>query len=561
MRRSYILNRILSIIMMLVFIVPSMAGTAFGAVSWPDGCYVASEGACVMDADSGVVLYEKNGYGAYYPASITKVMTALLTLENCEDLTEMVTFSREAVTIEEDNSTIIGASEGDSLTVLDCLYSLLFQSANEVANALAEHVGAKHPELKSEGDSDRDVFVKMMNERAAEIGCTNTHFNNPSGLTDPDHYTSPYDMCLIMAEACRNDRFVDIESHTYWTHAPIKRYPDPDDPWNTVYPKHSMLKRNSDRYYEGAFAGKTGYTSSAGNTLVTACERNGMTLVVTVMNAHNNHYNDTKRLFDYGYDNFESLYVNDYDDTASMVEEDLSVSGISLVEGVTLGIDEDCKVTIPRGGEFADITKELSLLEDGSARVIYSYGDRAVGSSALSVIPFGGDSVLEEASEDPLFDRLTGISEAEAAETETGPESLEAAGLTESVETADEESTAQAEAAAFSAAEASQETVSSGATVAAVQASSEGASAETAEEDGPMSGVTRVVLMILGAGVVIFAVALLIMLHIEKREAAARERRRKRRLRHTRDLTGQQNVNMDLLVQQSLRKNKRKRKR
>ena len=394
MRKPFSLNRILSIILMLIMTVSLFCGTAFGAVAWTDGCYVASEGACLIDADSGVVLYGKNKHTAFYPASITKVMTALLTLENCEDLTEMVTFSREAVTIVEENATIIGASEEDQLTVTDCLYSLLFQSANEVANALAEHVGAKHPDLKEEGESELDVFVKMMNQKAVELGCKGTHFNNPSGLTDPEHYTTPYDMCLIMAAACEDSRFVDIESHTYWTHAPIKRYPDPDDPWNTVYPKHSMLKRNSDRYYEGAFAGKTGYTMTAGNTLVTACERNGMRLIVTVMNAHNNHYNDTMRLFDYGYDNFESLYVNDYDNTDAMVTEDMSVSGISVVEGVTLGISEDSKVTIPRGGDFSEITKELVTDETGAARVVYYYGDREVGSSELQTVEFGGSRML-----------------------------------------------------------------------------------------------------------------------------------------------------------------------
>lgn len=510
---------------------------------------MASEGACVIDADSGVVLYGRNEREAFYPASITKVMTALLTLENCEDLTEMVTFSREAVVIEEENATIIGASEGDQLTVMDCLYSLLFQSANEVANALAEHVGAKHPELREEGDTDRDVFVKMMNAKAAELGCTNTHFNNPSGLTDEQHYTSPYDMCLIMAAACKNEEFVEIESHTYWTHAPIKRYPDPEDPWNTVYPKHSMLKRNSDRYYEGAFAGKTGYTSTAGNTLVTACERNGMTLVATVMNAHNNHYNDTVRLFDYGYDNFESLYVSDYDDTASMVEEDLSVGGIAVVDGYTLGIDSGCKVTIPRGGEFSEISKELRMDSGGGADIVYYYGDREVGSSRLLTMEFGGDTVLEEAKEDPLFRKLTegNADEAQAGEL-TGEDADAAAAAALGAAGAGAPAEASSEGSAGSQAD----------TASAKTAASEEAFSES---DSGLSGISRIIILILAGCALIFGVVLFISFQIEKREAKARERRRKRRLRHTRDMTGQQSVAMDMLVQQSLRKNKRKRKR
>ncbi|HIU88081.1 MAG TPA: D-alanyl-D-alanine carboxypeptidase [Candidatus Avilachnospira avistercoris] len=544
MCRSGFGNRILSFILMLIILVPNICGTVFAAVPWPEGCYVASEGACLIDADSGVVLYGQNENTAFYPASITKVMTALLTLENCEDLTEMVTFSREAVNIEEDNATIIGASEGDRLTVMDCLYSLLFQSANEVANALAEHVGSKHPELKQEGDSDRDVFVRMMNAKAAELGCTNTHFNNPSGLTDPDHYTTPYDMCLIMAAACNDARFVDIESHTYWTHAPIKRYPDPDDPWNTVYPKHSMLKRNSDRYYEGAFAGKTGYTMTSGNTLVTACERNGMRLIVTVMNAHNNHYNDTMRLFDYGYDNFESLYVNDYDDAVAQASDDLSIGGISVVEGVTLGIDPDCKVTIPRGGDFSEISKALEISEDGSASIIYRYGDRVVGSSELETVDFGSAETMKEAMEDPLFNKLMASSQAEELGTMATIGSAEAA--------PPEGTLPSTEAGAYAA------EASSGAER---QLESGYEAAAAGEEEPKLSGITRIIILILAGCALIFGAMLFINLQLEKREAKAREKRRRRRLRHTRDMTGQQNVAMDMLVQQSLRKNKRKRKR
>ena len=543
---SRFMKRITAAVLAAILVVPFFHGTAFGAmVPWPEGCYVASEGACIIDADTGVVLYGKNEHESFYPASITKVMTAILTLENCEDLTEMVTFSREAVTIEEDNSTIIGASEGDMLTVQDCLYSLLFQSANEVANALAEHVGAKHEELREEGESDRDVFVKMMNQKARELGCVNTHFNNPSGLTDPEHWTSPYDMCLIMAEACRDERFVEIESRTYWTHAPIKRYPDQNDPWNTVYPKHSMLKRNSDRYYEGAFAGKTGYTSSAGNTLVTACERNGMRLIVTVMNAHNNHYNDTQRLFDYGYDNFESLYISDYDDTAGMVEEDMSISGIALVDGTTLGIDDDSKVTVPRGGEFSDISKSLELSDDGSsADIVYYYGDRQAGRAQIGIIPLGGSMAVAEAREDPLFIALTAGSEMPKVQ-ETG-EIETVVSLSE--ETASEESMSDAEGQSAE--------ISSG-----QETSAAGEEAGSEDKGWRLSGVTRIVIVILAAFALVVAAVLGVTLHIEKREAKARERRRRRRLRHTRDLTGQQNIKMDMLVQQSLRKNKRKRKR
>ena len=141
-------NTLISAALCVAAAVTGLPVTSFAETAWPVGVTVQAEGACAMDADSGTILYGKNQDTPYFPASITKVMTALLVLENCEDLSEMVTFSQEAVELGEDNATIIGASAGDRLSVEDCLYSLLFQSANEVANALAEHVGAKFPELR-----------------------------------------------------------------------------------------------------------------------------------------------------------------------------------------------------------------------------------------------------------------------------------------------------------------------------------------------------------------------------------------------------------------------------
>ena len=412
-----LIKHIFKNIICLVLISSITASTFFtysyAVEPWPQNVYVASEGACLMDADSGAVLFGKDENGAYYPASITKVLTAIITLENCPNLSEQVTFSYDAVHIEEENSTIIGASEGDRLSVLDCLYSLLFQSANEVANALAEHVGAKHPELKEDGMSDRDVFIRMMNQKAAELGCRGSHFNNPSGLTDSDHYVTAYDMCLIMAAAIKNEQFLDIERHTYWTHAPIRRYPNADDPWNTVYPRHLMLKKSSSQYYSGTIAGKTGYTMTAGNTLVTACKRNGMTLVVCVLNAHANHYNDTRRLMDFGFDNFTSIKLSDYDSISDKVKNDFSIGGTPMTDAYTIGINSDARVSIPNTGSFAEVEKRLDIEDNGlsgtSARLIYTYGDRQVGSAQLKLIGIGAKNALDaEAKKDPLLARILG---------------------------------------------------------------------------------------------------------------------------------------------------------
>ena len=273
--------------------------------------------------------------------------------------------------------------------------------------------------------TDRDVFVRMMNDKAAELGCTGSHFNNPSGLTDSNHYTTAYDMCLIMAAAIENERFLDIESHTYWTHAPIKRYPDADDPWNTVYPKHLMLKRNSAQYYEGTIAGKTGYTTNAGNTLVTACERNGMTIVTCVLNGHATHYNDTIRLMDFGFDNFTSVNISEYDNINDTIQSDFSIGGVTLIDGYTMGVDPDTKVSIPKSGSYVDVEKTLNVAEDdgSEAEMIYSYGDRRVGSAELKLYDIGSsESILKEAETDPLLADILGVKIVTVADTDEAAE-------------------------------------------------------------------------------------------------------------------------------------------
>ena len=608
-----ILQKGISLVLATAMLCPLFAMPASALENWPEDCYVASEGACLMDASSGVVLFEKSAHEAYYPASITKVLTALITIENCENLSEQVTFSYDAVHIEEENSTIIGASEGDRLSVMDCLYCLLFQSANEVANAMAEHVGAKHPELKGEGENNRDVFVKMMNMKAEELGCRGSHFNNPSGLTDENHYTTAYDMCLIMAAAIRNETFLDIEAHTYWTHAPIRRYPDANDPWNTVYPKHMMLKRNSSQFYQGTIAGKTGYTMNAGNTLVTACRRDGMTLVTCVLNAHANHYNDTHRLMDFGYDNFSSLKVTDYDNTNAVIEKDFGIAGVSLVDSLTIGIDQDTRITIPKAGSFVEVRKTLRTgqdnTSDGLAELIYTYGDRQVGAASLKLVPLGGGTDLEtQIEEDPLLGELLGIETAVAEETaegegvtaedgatseeggaaENAAEANGAGGAAEAKagETAGAESTAEAagtdrtEGASGTAESISSKTAEAAGTSKAAEGSgtsgTEGAAGEGKESSrigkvlGAVRGffsrlwdnrIFRYVLMAVLGVLVLGGAVISLQLVNENKEAKARARRRAQRMQRTRDMTGTQKIEMDLSVQRRLRKNQRKRKR
>lgn len=194
------MKRFTAFFLSLVLLCSSFCSTAFAAAEWPDNISISAEGGIVMDAGSGAVLYGKNIHTAYFPASITKILTALIVIENC-DMDDIVTFSRNAVHNVEPGSTSAGMDVGDQLTVRDCLYALVLRSANEVANALAEHTAGSI-----------EAFADMMNERAASLGCTDSHFCNPSGLNNPDHYTSAYDMALIAQAAFQNEAFVTIDS-------------------------------------------------------------------------------------------------------------------------------------------------------------------------------------------------------------------------------------------------------------------------------------------------------------------------------------------------------------
>ena len=370
------MKRILSIFLCLALILGFVPGeTAYAAVEWPSDISISADGGILMDINSGAVLFEKNSHEPYYPASITKILTALIVIENC-GLDETVTFSNTAVNTLEPNSSILGARAGDTLSVRECLYALLLQSANEVANALAEHCAGS-----------MDAFAEMMNEKAAELGCTDSHFANPSGLNDPDHYVSAYDMALIAKAAFSNPTFVEVDSTTYYDvpAGKLKQYPDG---WR-YYAHHRMLRRNDSLYYEGVIGGKTGYTSLAGNTLVTCAERDGMKLVAVVLNGHQTHYSDTKALFDYGFKNFKSVPVADQDSTYSKVADDLTISGIFSGSATRLTVNKNSAVTLPADGSFSDVTSTLDYdltddVPDGAiARIDYQYGNKLVGQAYL----------------------------------------------------------------------------------------------------------------------------------------------------------------------------------
>lgn len=360
----------------LLLFVFSFHGTVLAAAEWPSNVSVNAQGAILMDADTGTVLWGQNIHNQYYPASITKVMTALLVIENC-NMDDMVTFSHNAVFNVESGSSNAGINEGDKLSVKDCLYALLLKSANEAANALAEHVAGS-----------TEAFADMMNARAKELGCTNTHFANPSGLNNPEHYTSPYDMALIARAAFNNPVFEEIDSTTYYKLPPNSINKE----GLTIYPGHRMMRKSNPYYYPGIVGGKTGYTTLAGNTLITCAEKNGMKLITVILKGSTPAYwSDTKNLLDFGFENFVSLKAADYEKTYSSITSDLSFSGLSMKRPEALILDPGSRIILPKTASFTDAKPELSYdistgdPEGAIAKIIYRYSDRVVGSTFLEI--------------------------------------------------------------------------------------------------------------------------------------------------------------------------------
>jgi len=245
---------------------------------------IAAQGAVLYDVTHDRFVFEKNADKQFYPASITKILTALLVLEHAK-LDETVTYSETAVTKLESGAVTLQLQAGDKVSVKDSLYGLMLKSANEVANGLAEHVGGS-----------LSGFADMMNAKAKELGCTGSNFVNPNGLNNSDHYTTARDMARIAKAAFENEtlcKFTSTTSHKFPETKAAKA--------RTISMGHKMLYKSDPRYYEGIVGGKTGYTSLAGNTLVTCVERDGVRMVAVILKSSGTHYTDTKALMDYGY--------------------------------------------------------------------------------------------------------------------------------------------------------------------------------------------------------------------------------------------------------------------
>lgn len=348
--------------------------------NWPTGPVVGAQSAILMEANSGTILYEKNIHEKLYPASTTKMMTCLLAVENCA-LDEMVTFSKEAVFGIEQGSSNAGIDVGEQISMEECLYIILMYSANEVTAGVGEHVAGSI-----------DAFVDKMNERAKELGCLNTHFNNSNGLPDENHYTTAYDLALIAREFYKNETLQKISSTSFYTVYPTSTQPDQWDMQN-----HHKLCKNLSYEYEGFIGGKTGYTNVARQTLVSGAQRNGMRLICVVLKEESPYqFTDTISLFDYGFHNFTMFPVAENDTTYTMGNTDFfnTNSDIFGSSKQIISIDPNDYIVLPNTADFSDTTSKLiydNTTGDEIATVSYQYHGVNVGTASIKLASDTGE--------------------------------------------------------------------------------------------------------------------------------------------------------------------------
>lgn len=322
--------------------------------NWPEGPQTYGEANIIMDAETGAILYAKNIDGKAYPASITKVLTMLIALEN-GNMEDTVSFSADSIYSVPYSYAHIGMKEGEEICLEDALYGMMLASANEVAYSIGESVGENLGE-------DYEWFIEKMNERCQELGGVNSNFVNTNGLDDENHYTTARDMALITQELLINHPEFETICQTLQYTIPTTNITNET---RTFQQNHKMFYQTSEHYDERVIAGKTGYTDIALNTLITCADDGNMKLICVNLKTHGaNVYPDTENLFNYAFDNFEHIDV-------STVKKSADIESFG----------ENSYVTVPMGVSFDDLEMEIIENEENEkiGTAVYTYQGTYVG--------------------------------------------------------------------------------------------------------------------------------------------------------------------------------------
>ena len=300
-------NKLLKIpILLLVFVFVIQIKFSYG---YKNELNIYSDSAILMDFKTGAILYSKNSNEKMYPASTTKILTAIIALEEC-NLDDMVTVSKSAISVIPPGYSSANLLESEQISVKDLVTVFLVHSANDAGYVLAEHISGSI-----------DEFANLMNKKATEIGCKDTHFTNPSGIHDENHYTTSYDLSLIARYCMLNKNFRNIVSQKSCT---INRTNKSDV--RTYKNTNDLINPSSKYYLEECVGIKTGYTSQAKNCLISACSKNNLALICVVLgsnpmsNGESSRYQDSINLFKYGYSNYSVKTFANKDDIIKNIE-------------------------------------------------------------------------------------------------------------------------------------------------------------------------------------------------------------------------------------------------
>ena len=351
--------------------------------NWVKGPQIEGESAILVDMFTGAVLYSKNADKAQYPASITKIMTALLGCESLDPSQKFAMTASAARSITETNSSSIYADTDEEFTIEQALMAFILQSANEMTLAVAE---------LTSGSTKK--FVEQMNLKARQLGCTNTHFNNPNGLPDEIHYTTASDMAKIARAAWFNPTFRKFASTQYYEIPPTNKFAET----RYLLNHHKMMKGQT-YAYDGVLGGKTGYTEVAGNTLVTYAKNDNTYLVSVVLQSVNGAYSDTKALLDYGFNNFSRTAVKDL--PAKITRHFLPAEKYILKnykDDTLFETRRTASVSLPSGVDTSALEKTCSITKNPAGlpllTITYTYNDHVVGSARYYQTKLLSDQLL-----------------------------------------------------------------------------------------------------------------------------------------------------------------------
>ena len=334
-----------------------------------------------METSTGKILYEKNANEVSFPASTTKIMTAILTVENC-NLDDVTTVSHNAVYSIPYDYTHASLKEGEELTIEQLLYALMIPSANDAAIVLAEHISGSVEE-----------FAKLMNKRAEELGCKNTHFVNPNGIHSKDHTSTSYDLALMGKFAMQNSIIRKIVSTTQFTLPATNKYSKTDRIFNN---SNDLLSTYSRYYYEGTTGVKTGYTGEAGNCIIASAKKNDFEVILVVLGGESTNtglsqrYLDCKTLFDYAFNNYSLKTLNE----KNAVLKQITVRGATEeTQNLNVLIKDKIEIFSENSADLSSLEPEITLDENLMApisansaigKITYNYDGQTYSSDLIA---------------------------------------------------------------------------------------------------------------------------------------------------------------------------------